>query len=68
MIENLSISDLNAILSRLRDENTKLWYNINSAGEIQQDAQETVQANEKLIAEIEAEISGRVKKLKGENR
>ena len=67
MIQNLSISDLEAILSRLKDENTRIWYRINSDGEMSDKAEELTSehnSNETLIREIEEEIETRIKKLK----
>jgi uncharacterized membrane protein YukC len=68
MFENLSISDLLVISKRLKAENTILWYNINSAEEIQENTEKDYSANEKLIAEIEQEITERINKLKYETR
>lgn len=67
MIEKLSLSDLEAILSRLKDENTRIWYRINSSGEMSENSEEAqaeYDSNERLIREIEEEIESRVNKLK----
>ena len=67
MIEKLSLSDLEAILSRLKDENTRIWYRINSSGEMSinsRELQSEHDSNERLIREIEEEIESRVNKLK----
>lgn len=67
MIQNLTTSDLNAILARLKTENSGLWYKIemNSNGE-----QETEKLkleydkNKSLIEKIEKEIDSRIEKIK----
>jgi len=67
MIQNLTTSDLNAILARLKTENYGLWYKIeiNSNGE-----QETEKLkleydkNKSLIEKIEKEINSRIEKIK----
>jgi len=67
MIQNLTISDLNAILIHLREKNSSLWYKLemNSNNELSNDELTTeLHRNEGLITAIENEINSRIFDLK----
>jgi len=67
MIQNLTISDLNAILIHLRENNSSLWYKLemNSNNELSNDELTTeLHRNEGLITAIENEINSRIFDLK----
>lgn len=66
MIQNLTTSDLNAILARLKTENSGLWYKIemNSNGEHETEKLKLeYDKNKSLIEKIEKEINSRIEKI-----
>ena len=65
MIKNLSTSDLNVILSRLREQTSRLWYQSEMNSEsITEDEKVELRKNTRLITEIEHEINSRIVLLK----